>query len=380
MIVQALDIKAWMHERSEEIRADIEKSLDGMSAGSIQIHYDGGVVTVRTERMTWWRHASPDDIRSLADRLALVAEDPTMILGVTNTGDWRKETEARRARRQVEIAAAEPLRIEAREGRDVIDSGKHEISAIDILMPLRHGAFIRGDVVKGLMAQDLPIRWYVDAGPDLEVPPEMIERFSPATTSAFWRRHIYRLLKILAKRNRLLGLGDSPYVYFADSDVKIPPAVLGGMVGALHRNPLLGATGLIYQVDMPHFDSHLTAGSMMLRRADLSAIGPLRGSPCECSFIRNRLAEIGKVVVTVESVHAHQWKRTILDDTRRDPGDEEEWRSEEACPRCGELRNQLPDHAYHDVVVHPRDDGSLPLERMAELVTVYDDAFRVFVK
>ncbi len=369
-----------MHARNEAIRADIEKSLDGMSAGTIEIRFDGGTVTVRTERLTWLRDASPDDIRSLADRLALVAEDPTMVLGVTNTGDWRQESAARRARRQVEIGKAAPLRIEPRHGRDALDADEPSAPTIDILMPLRHGAYIRGDVVRGLLAQELPIHWYVDAGPDLDVPADMIERFSPATTSPFWRRHVYRLLKILDKRNRLLARGNSPYVYFADDDARIPASVFGGMVSALHRNHQLGATGLIYQVDTPHFDSHLTAGSMMLRRADLAAIGPLRGSPCECSFVRNRLAELGKVVVTVESLHAHQWKRSVLDDTRQNLGDEVEWRNEEACPRCGELRNPLPDDAYHDVIVQLGPEGRMPLDQMADLITQHGDAFRVFVR
>lgn len=274
--------------------------------------------------------------------LALAAEDPTLLLGTTNTGDWHKDSPERRRRRNVDITISEELRFPSAGRQPPTALSPSERMPVDVLMPVKHGAYIRGDVVSGLLAQDRPLRWFVDAAPDIEISREDMDLVAPAIPSLFWRRHARRLVRILAKRNRLSKKGDAPLVYLADADVILPPGVLGGMADAVWQNAELGATGLIFQVDSPHNDTHVPAGAMMIRRQDLAAIGPLRGSPCECCYIRNRLADMGKVVIPVDCIHAHQWKRTVLDsDVTEGERDEEDMDRSRMARRRAERRGLL---------------------------------------
>jgi hypothetical protein len=141
----------------------------------------------------------------------------------------------------------------------------------------------------------------------------------------------------------------------------------------MERHPRLGATGLIYAVDWPHARFHLGAGSMLLRREDLDRVGDLRGTPCECSYLRLRLLGLGKEVVPLTRLHAHQWKRTNLDGARP-----EYEQPEQACPLCGELRN--PPARYTDVEIEVALGEPLPRAELERLVAQHGDGFRVFVR
>ena len=244
---------------------------------------------------------------------------------------------------------------------------------VDVLMPLRHSRFIRGDVIAGLLRQDTELHWYVDARADLELSPEALDRLGDVSSGPFWHNHMHYMAKILAKRNRLRHLGESEFVYLADADVILPEMpVLPGMLEAFARFPVLGATGVIYAVDWPHVRGHTATGSMLLRRQDLEFVGELRGAPCECSFIRNRLLELGKRTIPLTRVHAHQWKRTLLD------GDRPEYESEEgACPLCGAARN-MPDEHMVDIHCQLSADGQLDIAYLRDLLRQHGERFRLF--
>jgi hypothetical protein len=198
------------------------------------------------------------------------------------------------------------------------------MTAIDIVMPLRAGAPLRGAVIAGIVAQDVEWSWYLNVQ---ETPPidegqvTVLERLS---ASRPWTNQLRHGFILSGKREWLRDKGKAPFVYSADTDVILPPGpVLRGMAAALEQNPTVGSVGLRYDFDWPGpetaeplrraFMHHVGCGSMMLRREDFAAIGPLRATPCECTFIRNRLLELGKVTVLIwEGTHAHQWKRSNL--------------------------------------------------------------------
>lgn len=246
---------------------------------------------------------------------------------------------------------------------------------LDVLMPLKHGSYVRGDVIEGYLAQGVPFDWYVDAAPDLEIDAGARALLALVSVGPFWCHHMTYMARILAKRNRLRARGRSPVVYLADADVILPPTrVWPGMLAALEGRAALGAVGVIYAVDWPHARYHVGAGSMLLRRSDLEAIGPLRGAPCECTYIRTRLGALGKHVVPLTAVHAHQWKRTILDEgALRDE-------SEGACPLCGAARNPADEDAHAEVRVALGDDGRVPLEVVTEAVARHGSRFKLFVE
>jgi len=243
---------------------------------------------------------------------------------------------------------------------------------IDILTPVRHGEFIRGDVIAALTAQDVDLTWYVDSGPDRPVTPSEREVLAIGSCGDFWAGQKCHMVPIITKRRALAGRGSGPYVFMLDADILLPmPSLLGGLARALDRWSDVGATGAVYHVDWPCFRYHVAAGCMMVRRADWERVQPLRGTACECFNIKTALERLGKRTVPIDPyrLHAHQWKRVDFRTAAVTP--------EAPCPMCGLIRNPTEPPRIERVELSLGSDGSADRSALEELVRRHGDAFAV---
>ena len=163
--------------------------------------------------------------------------------------------------------------------------------AVDIHMPVRCGGTIEGRVLKALLSQDVAWRFFVDADEDLDLSGEIGELLELIAFDDAEIERVKLRLRAGVKRNRLMASGNSAYIYLADPDVLIPsePGLIASMLNRLTADAQLGAIGLGY---FRNDESHIGAGSMLLRRVDFERLGVIRGAGvyCNCDFIKREFA------------------------------------------------------------------------------------------
>lgn len=250
---------------------------------------------------------------------------------------------------------------------------------IDILMPIQHGRYVRGDTVERLLAQDRDFHWYVDAGIDLEVSDKEVDVIGQVVSGQVFRNQLTHAVKIMFKRNRLLKCGNSKFVYMADADIRLSEIpVFGGILRAFEANKNLGAVGVPYSSEWPYWIFHVAAGAMMVRRSDLEEIGVLRATPCECAYIKNRLTEKGKFTLPLINplLRGTEWKATDIE------GDSIEYEVKYSGPDpvTGEERNSIPEDQYVDLELPLKAGEPMPLDFLREAVKKHGRAFKIWVK
>lgn len=230
---------------------------------------------------------------------------------------------------------------------------------VDIHMPvINKDRFIVGHVLQRLLDQrcdGVETTFYVDASVDLTFPTnEDFERILALTaTSEGDAERIKVNLRVADKRNKMLSLGKSPYVYFADRDVLLPDnkTIFASMLRGLERHPRLGAVGVCYQKR-----NHVATGSMMLRREDLERIGEIKwaGEACICNYIAKKLWELDKFVVPLRTIRA-----THLD---------REYRSE-----------YLDSKEYPEEIAAFKEPNVLSQSHIQNIIGQYGAHFRLFI-
>jgi hypothetical protein len=106
------------------------------------------------------------------------------------------------------------------------------------------------------------------------------------------------------------------------------------------------------------------------------AIGPLRATPCECTFIRNRLLDMGKISVPImKGIHAHQWKRT---DLHKEGGPVYDQRIENACPLCGKVVTTPAFEECIELRVRLESDGRIDRSYLEDLVSKHGAKFTLY--
>ena len=83
---------------------DIAHSLERSRMGRITVTFAGGSFEITTDGMAWCAEVSDEELRSFADRLALVAEDPRILLGATGSGDFLTVPTARQELRGFSVS------------------------------------------------------------------------------------------------------------------------------------------------------------------------------------------------------------------------------------------------------------------------------------
>lgn len=259
---------------------------------------------------------------------------------------------------------------------------------VDILMPLRAGAPLQGEVVAGFVKQTIPWRWYINVQDTPPLEPAHREVVQRLGTASEWCNLLTHTYIVSGKREGLRNVGERAFVYHSDADVILSdPRTLETLRTCLETEPKLGATGVLYDHEWPAPDAdphllavyqeHLGCGSMMLRRRDWAEVGPLKATPCECTFIRNRLLEMGKrAFPIIRLMHAHQWKRTEL---RTDNGPVHDQSIDNPCPLCGERLELVPETNKVDVECTIEGGvGEISRAFLVNLVEQHGTAFRVF--
>lgn len=185
--------------------------------------------------------------------------------------------------------------------------------SVDIQMPVKKGSYVRADVIGAFLRQEIDWEIYINVKNETPFPKIDKEDFDLISESLGNMKDIEARIKIAHKRNELIEMGTSAYVYLADADVLLNDDwnsdvfndIFYELIMGLERHPRIGAIGLPYQLGY-----HVGAGSMMLRRSDLPYIGEIKGSGsyCTCGYISHKLLYAGLFTVPLKTIRAKHLK------------------------------------------------------------------------